>query len=150
MYISFETEDEKERRLREVIKKSTFKVYAGTYYFEEFALKDFSKKANENALALVRDEEVWSQLVPSTNEQEELFVIFSFHFDGHLDNSGFVGWLANYLKEKLGTGVFVTCGQNKNKGGIFDYWGCPSKLGSAVLKELKQLMALEKEKVLNV
>ncbi len=150
MYISFETEDEKERRLREVIKKSDFKIYEGTYYFEEFALKDFSKKANENALALVRDDEVWSQLVPSNDDKEELFVIFSFHFDEHLDNSGFVGWMANYLKEKLGTGVFVTCGQNKNHGGIFDYWGCPSKLGDAVLTEIEQLMALSNEKAVCV
>ncbi len=146
MYISFETEDEKERRLREVIKKSDFRTYEGTYYFEEFALKDFSKKANENALALVRDEEVWSQLVPSNDTTEELFVMFSFHFDEHLDNSGFVGWLANYLKEKLGTGVFVTCGQNKNHGGIFDYWGCPAKLGDEVLREINKLMAVYKEK----
>jgi len=150
MYISFETEDEKERRLREVIKKSDFKVYEGTYYFEEFALKDFREKANEHALALVRDEEVWSQLVPSNGNEGELFVIFSFHFDEHLDNSGFVGWLANYLKVKLGTGVFVTCGQNKNHGGIFDYWGCPANLGNAVLQEIKQLMALHKEKTVNV
>jgi len=150
MYISFETEDEKERRLREVIKKSDFKIYKGTYYFEEFALKDFSKKANENALALVRDDEVWSQLVPSNDDKEELFVMFSFHFDEHLDNSGFVGWMANYLKEKLGTGVFVTCGQNKNHGGIFDYWGCPSKLGNAVLAEIEQLMALSNERAVCV
>ena len=83
MYISFETEDEKERRLRKVIKKSDFKVYEGTYYFEEFALKEFSQKANENALALVRDDEVWSQLVPSSDEKEELFVIFSKLFLEH-------------------------------------------------------------------
>ena len=150
MYISFETEDEKERRLREVIKKSDFKIYEGTYYFEEFALKEFSKKANENALALVRDDEVWSQLVLCSDDKEELFVMFSFHFDEHLDNSGFVGWMANYLKEKLGTGVFVTCGQNKNHGGIFDYWGCPAKLGFEVLKEIKQLMALSNEKEVHV
>jgi len=146
MYISFETEDEKERRLRKVIKKSDFKVYSGTYYFEEFALKEFSQKANENALALVRDDEVWSQLVPSNDKKEELFVMFSFHFDEHLDNSGFVGWLANYIKIKLGTGVFVTCGQNKNHGGIFDYWGCPANLGQAVLEEVTVLMKKKEEK----
>lgn len=57
------------------------------------------------------------------------------------DNSGFVGWLASHLKQKLGTGVFVTCGQNSNRGGIFDYWGCPAELGPSAIEEVKKLIS---------
>jgi hypothetical protein len=46
-------------------------------------------------------------------------------FPAGLDNSGFVGWLAGRLKTELGTGVFVICGSNRDRGGIYDYWGCP-------------------------
>jgi hypothetical protein len=64
-------------------------------------------KAKQDALAIVRDNEVWSQLIYSGDASKELFKFFSFHFDGCSDNNGFVGWLASHLKAKLGTGVFV-------------------------------------------
>ncbi len=95
---------------------------------------------NPNALALVRDQDIWSQLIPSNNDLSEQFVLFSFHFDGCADNSGFVGWLANHLKQVLGTGLFVTCGQNSSRGGIFDYWGCPAEIGPRVINEIRALM----------
>ena len=54
--------------------------------------------------------------------------MFSFHFPDGLDNSGFVGWLAGALKDRLGTGVFVVCGSDAARGGVYDYWGCPVAL----------------------
>ena len=138
--ISHETSQETERRLRGVIAEAEFTVYEGTYIFEEFLLADFASKARADALALVRDTEVWSQLVPSNDESSQLFSIFSFHFYGCPDNSGFVGWLASHLKKELGTGVFVTCGQNSKRGGIFDYWGCLSTLGEKAVEEVRLLM----------
>jgi hypothetical protein len=77
-----------------------------------------------------RDEESWSRLVPLTAEADDVerFGIFSFHFPDGADNSGFVGWPATHLKAELGTGVFVVCGSNRARGGIYDYWGCPIDL----------------------
>ncbi len=138
--ISHETPKETETRLRRVIAQTQFTIYDGTYAFEEFPLSEFGSRARADALALVRDTEVWSQLVQSNDESQELFTVFSFHFEGCIDNSGFVGWLASHLKQKLGTGVFVTCGQNSKRGGIFDYWGCPSKLGERATEEVRLLM----------
>ncbi len=138
--ISHETSQETEKRLRRVIAKAEFRVYEGTYRFEEFLLADFASKARGEALALVRDTEIWSQLVPSDDEPSQLFSIFSFHFDGCSDNSGFVGWLASHLKHKLGTGVIVVCGQNSKRGGIFDYWGCPSAIGAKAVEQVRLLM----------
>ena len=137
--ISHESAEEIDVRLRRVIAEASFKIYEGTFVFEEFSLESFHTNFSENALALVRDNEVWSQLVPSKDSSQELFSIFSFHFDGCTDNSGFVGWLASHLKTKLGTGLFVTCGQNTKRGGIFDYWGCPSELEDKVLEEVRLL-----------
>ena len=144
--ISHESPQQIEQRILQVLAQADFKIYDGSYAFEEFALKDFAAKANPEALALVRDNEVWSQLVYSEDLSKELFKIFSFHFDGCIDNSGFVGWLASHLKTKLGTGVFVTCGQNINRGGIFDYWGCPIELADKVIAEIERLIELERQK----
>lgn len=138
--ISHETIEQTETRLRKVISEADFRVYPDLYAFEEFPLKDFGEKANQDALCLVRDSEVWSQLVISNDKSKELFAIFSFHFDECKDNSGFIGWLANHLKSKLGTGLFVTCGQNTNRDGIFDYWGCPFELGSKAIEEVEKMI----------
>lgn len=140
VHISNETQEQVDARIKKVISESDFKVYEGTYAFEEFPLDEFSTKASSQALALVRDTEVWSQLVPSSNQNLELFTVFSFHFDNCSDNSGFVGWLASFLKRELGTGVFVTCGQNSGRGGIFDYWGCPAELGKQAIAVVRKLI----------
>lgn len=141
MYISRETEEQTENRLLDVIANAEFTVFEGAFVFEEFTAADLPRRIRADALALVRDGEMWSQLVPSQDISKELFFIFTFHFAENLDNSGFVGWLATYLKKKLGTGVFVICGQNSNRGGIFDYWGCPSELGEQVKLAVENLIS---------
>ena len=139
MYVSNETPEQTNARLLKVIASSELEVFEGMYAFEEFPLDAFDKRASREALALVRDGEVWSQLLPSDDEAQERFGVFGFHFEPGLDNSGFVGWLASHMKRKLGTGLFVVCGQNSRRGGIFDYWGCPAELKDEVLAELHAL-----------
>ncbi|WP_046242848.1 DUF6196 family protein [Hymenobacter terrenus] len=131
MYISADTPEQTSVRLREVIRAAKFKLYAVPYSFEEVPLAEFRVVAD--ALAIVRDDEVWSYLVPATAASEEPFTLFRFHFPPGLDNSGFVGWLATLIKTEIGTGVFVTCGQNSKEGGIFDYWGCPVAVSAQVV-----------------
>ena len=138
--ISQETPDKTETRLLKVIARSKFKIFAESYAFEEFPLDRFSQLARQDALALIRDDEVWSQLIPCIDSNQELFKIFSFHFEDCADNSGFVGWLASHLKTELGTGVFVTCGQNLKRGGIYDYWGCPLEISDKVISEIELLI----------
>jgi len=140
MFISLETLGQIDKRLFEVIAKSECRFYEGSYAFEEFPLQEYQTRLSGDALALVRDDQVWSQLVPSVDTDEELYGLFRFHFPPGLDNSGFVGWLASRLKEKLGTGVFVICGQNSGRGGIFDYWGCPIALKEKVFAEIRALL----------
>ena len=141
MYISNETPEETESRLLKVIGSAELEVFEKTYVFEEFPLHAFHANAKGDALAYVRDNEVWSQLIPSEDKTKELFTVIGFHFKPGFDNSGFVGWLATHLKQKLGTGVFVVCGQNSNKGGIFDYWGSPVEIGNAFIEEVQSLVA---------
>ena len=137
MYISKETSKATESRLLEVLKTASLKILERPYYFKETAVTDFY--FDPDAIAMVRDEEVWSYLIPVENDASENFKVFSFHFKEGLDNSGFVGWLASKIKEKCGSGVFVVCGQNKNKGGIFDYWGCPVEMAEEILDFIKEL-----------
>ena len=137
MYISTETQEQTENRLRKVIQTADLKIYDSEYYFKEVPVDKF--QFEEQALAIVRDEEVWSFLIPSSSAESENFKLFSFHFKDGLDNSGFVGWLASKIKRELGTGVFVVCGQNTGKGGIFDYWGCPIAIADKVMKLVQQL-----------
>ncbi|ANH68545.1 DUF6196 family protein [Mitsuaria sp. 7] len=138
--ISRETVEQTERRLRRVITQARLRVYPGTWAFEEFPLDSFATSVRPDALALVRDDAVWSQLVPSEDAGADLFGLFRFHFPAGADNSGFVGWLATHLKTRFGTGVFVTCGQNHGDGGIFDYWGVPAVLAESVIAEVQSLV----------
>jgi len=137
MYISTETQEQIENRLKKVIQTADLKIYESEYYFKEVPVGKF--QFEEQALAIVRDEEVWSFLIPSKNAGSEDFKLFSFHFKDGLDNSGFVGWLASKIKNELGTGVFVVCGQNTDKGGIFDYWGCPIEIADKAIKLVRRL-----------
>jgi hypothetical protein len=137
--ISHETIAETEARLGRVFSASTLKILEETYSFSEFPVDTLRVAVAPDALALVRDDETWSQLVPSREGASEAFTIFRFHFPAGMDNSGFVGWLATHLKRRLGTGVFVVCGYNSARGGIFDYWGCPASLREELLFELDRL-----------
>ncbi|SEK89104.1 hypothetical protein SAMN04515666_102287 [Bosea lupini] len=138
--ISHETPEATERRLLQVTTQARLQVYSDTYAFLEFPLSAFPGAVRPDALALVRDDQVWSQLVPCDDANEELFGLFRFHFPAGADNSGFVGWLASRFKQRFGTGVFVTCGQNRLDGGIFDYWGVPVALAAAVIAEVNALV----------
>lgn len=139
MYISHETPDQTHVRLARVLSEAQLVVYEQPYAFVESAAARFPAELVPGALAFVRDEDVWSALVPSSGPGQEKFVVFGFHFTPGLDNSGFVGWLASHLKSRLGTGVMVICGQNSRRGGIFDYWGAPSSVASQVIEEIRRL-----------
>lgn len=139
MDVSHETPEQTHQRLQIVIARADWHILDGTYTFEELASADVPRLVAPDALAFVRDDKVWSQLVPCADQERDLYTIFRFHFPDGLDNSGFVGWLASHLKTRLGTGVFVVCGQNSARGGIFDYWGCPAAVGDDVLTEIKRL-----------
>lgn len=138
--VSHETAAETDARLRRVVKAARLKIYPGAYVFEEFPIADFPTRVRADALALVRDDAVWSQLVPGPGPGEQ-FCLFRFHFPENADNSGFVGWLATRLKATFGTGVFVTCGFNSEDGGVFDYWGVPAALGTQIQDYVSKLIA---------
>jgi Family of unknown function (DUF6196) len=137
--ISHETPQQTADRLLHVMRNADFRVLPGVWSFEEFQISEFEEKCSPAAVALVRDETVWSQLVPAHDETREIFVLFSFHFPDNSDNSGFVGWLATLIKCRFGSGVFVTCGSNINRGGIFDYWGIPVSIAQLVIDYIKNL-----------
>lgn len=139
MYVSHETPAQTSARLGRVIGEAELVVYEGSYAFVESDVKNFPHDLLSEALAFVRDENVWSALVPSSQPEQERFILFSFHFQPDLDNSGFVGWLASHLKAEVGTGVLVVCGQNSHRGGIFDYWGAPLSVAEQVIAEVRRL-----------
>jgi hypothetical protein len=139
MYISQETPDQTEYRLRKVITAARLRWLESAYVFEEYPRELFPNDEVSQALAFVRDDQVWSVLKLADDKAAEPFGLFSFHFADGLDNSGFVGWLASRLKLALGTGVFVVCGQNSRRGGIFDYWGVPLALKNEAARVLDDL-----------
>lgn len=138
--ISVETPQQTEDRLGEVIGAAEFVVHDGVWSFVESPLAEPPALTGEE-LAVVRDEDSWCRLVPAGQAapEAERFGIFSFHFPDAVDNSGFVGWLATHLKTRLGTGVFVVCGSNTARGGIYDYWGCPAELLDQATREIAAL-----------
>ena len=78
MYISNENIEEITTRLSKVITSATLKWYEQPYYFKELRIDEFA--FDQDALAMVRDDEVWSYLVPAQSAETENFQIFSFHF----------------------------------------------------------------------
>jgi hypothetical protein len=148
MDISHETPAQTHKRLLQVIAHADMHIYQQPYLFQEWAPASQSLPASAEALALVRDDEVWSQLAPAEDLTQEVFQVFRFHFPEGWDNSGFVGWLASHLKQTFGTGVFVICGYNSRQGGIFDYWGCPVALAEAILQEIALLIKQGREEAL--
>jgi hypothetical protein len=144
MYISRESDAETDARLLTVIASTDFVTYEDPFGFVELPARAAPLVVRPDALAIVRDDDVWSQLVPLTIENSlgtEPCALFRFHFPAGIDNSGFVGWLATRLKRELGTGVFVICGHNSRRGGIFDYWGCPLALREQMRRAIEILRA---------
>lgn len=139
MYVSRETPTQINARLTSVLAQSNVRFYDEPYAFEEVPLESEPPDFGVGAIAVVRDDEVASRLVPSSDAELERFALFRFHFPPDVDNSGFVGWLATQMKMRLGTGVFVVCGQNTRRGGIFDYLGVPLELGPSVAREVECL-----------
>lgn len=78
--ISRETPLQIETRLRSVIERAKVQIFSELYQFEEFPAADFGDRFDGRALALVRDGELWSQLVPFQDEGGEAFGLFGFHF----------------------------------------------------------------------
>ncbi|WP_406268818.1 DUF6196 family protein [Streptomyces sp. NBC_00191] len=138
--VSVETAQQTEERLQRVLAEAEFVIQEGIWSFEEFPA-DRPPALTADALAVVRDADSWCRLVPATGDggDAERFGIFSFHFPDGADNSGFVGWLATHLKARLGTGVFVVCGSNRGRGGIYDYWGCPADLTAEAIRVVAEL-----------
>jgi hypothetical protein len=141
MHVSKEAPEETRERLLRVLARAEFVSHPGRYVFEEHAADGFPPASLARCLAAVRDGDAWSTLVAAGGHGVgEEFGLFSFHFEAGVDNSGFVGWLASELKERLGTGVFVVCGRNSARGGIFDYWGVPAAVhdaARAVIEEMR-------------
>jgi hypothetical protein len=141
-----ETADEAERRLLRVIAAARLDVFEQSYGFEPLRA---NRPLDARAVACVRDGDHWFQLVPMRPESSALtYTVFSLHFAEAMSASGFVGWLASHLKRTVGTGVIVVCGRDARQSdaldavslGLFDYWGCPSHVGEAVIAEVRALV----------
>jgi hypothetical protein len=141
MQVNLETVAEVQARLLKVLARAELKVLEGIYAFTEHPAASIPVDRAHHALALVRDEDVWSVLEPGSDAAIEPLRVFLFHFAPGLDNSGFVGWLASHLKAVLGTGVVVVCGFNSRRGGVFDYWCVPERIGAAAIAEVHRLRA---------
>ncbi len=139
MHIQTETPAQTDSRLRRVLRDAELHALPDQWHFTEFAHAVFATSLHPNALALIRDGDRWSQLIPADASAAEPLTLWSIHFQAGIDNSGFVGWLATLIKQHTGSGVAVICGQNTERGGIFDYWCAPSLAALAIHALFKEL-----------
>ncbi|KQW72445.1 hypothetical protein ASD03_32365 [Ensifer sp. Root127] len=135
-----ETYHQMDKRLREVMKLADLEVFTNTFRFVEFEDCDFAEFVRKDALAIVRDETRWSQLVPAEELQGKLFQVLQLHFPEEVDRGGLVGWVGTHLRRSIGTDIIVICGQNSRAGGTFDYIGYPVSVASKVRAEIRNLM----------
>jgi hypothetical protein len=125
--ISHERPVESERRLLTVLRAAEVVHLDGIWTFQRYV-----DQAPPEAVATVRDDEGWCALVPAASGPGERFGLTRTTFPAGIDNSGFVGWLTTTIKRRLGSGVFVVCGDNPGRGGIFDYLGYPIRIADDV------------------
>jgi hypothetical protein len=87
-------------RLLRVIAHARMHVETGDYVFAECPVDNFAIVWVAHCKALVRDERVWSALVPAelvankevaATQTPDKFTLLCFHFDSLIPNSGFVG-----------------------------------------------------------
>jgi hypothetical protein len=145
MYISAETPEETDDRLRRIAARMEVELLDGLWWFEELSHDEYPRRVRQDAIALIRGRNGWSQLVRviSGDSALERFRIWCCHFPEAADNSGFIGWLASRIKHRTGSGVFVVCGSSAAEGGIYDYWGCPEAIAGPVLAELRAITTLD-------
>jgi hypothetical protein len=132
--ISHERSVASERRLLAVLRAAEVVHLEGSWGFR----RDVDRAPPE-AVATVRDDEGWCALVPAASGPGERFGLTRTTFPAGVDNSGFVGWLATTIKRRLGSGVFVVCGDNPGRGGIFDYLGYPIEIADEVRRLIDDL-----------
>lgn len=132
--ISHERPVESEARLRAVLRAAQLVHLPGTWCFERV-----EGDLLPQALAMVKDVDGWCALVPATTHACEPFGVTLTTFPPQIDNSGYAGWLATTIKQRLGSGVFVICGDNPHRGGIFDYLGYPLEMADAVRTLIHEL-----------
>ncbi|MDE3720129.1 DUF6196 family protein [Nocardiopsis sp. N85] len=125
--ISHESPVESEARLRAVLRATDIEHLPGVWCFRRF-----TGAPPEKAVATVRDADGWCALLPAVEEVPEPFGLTLSTFPPGIDNSGYVGWLSTTVKRRTGSGVFVVCGDNPARGGIFDYLGYPLEAAESV------------------
>lgn len=141
MDVTPETSTETQHRLLRVMAHARVDVLSLQYMFVEFHISQFPAHLSTTALAFVKDNVVWSALVPveASTPPNDSYLVVGFHFAADIPNGGFIGWLASEFKRQLGTGVFVVCGQNSADGGVFDYWGIPVSVAAEALKMITKM-----------
>jgi hypothetical protein len=131
-------------RLRGVIADARFEALSQPYGWQ---LVSQLSQLPTTALAAVRDGSAWYALTPVSSNAPGAYRILVFHFAEGSNASGFVAWLAGFMKKEVGTGAMVVCGFDaratpalwQTSLGLFDYWGCPWDRGNEVAALVKRL-----------
>lgn len=76
VYISHESTGQTQARLQCVLAQAEMLILPDPHAFVEVSASRFPVELVTQAIAFVRDEDVWSALVPSSNPKDERFVVF--------------------------------------------------------------------------
>jgi hypothetical protein len=141
--VSAEVPAQSEARLRAVMRHCTVDWLPGTWVFREGAEAETADAA-QAAFARVSDEGRVSALMPggsdgSGGSDGEVFAVFRVILPAGVDDSGFVGWFAGAVKAATGSGLFVICGYDRRRGGIYDYYGVPQGVAGEVRRVVTAL-----------
>lgn len=146
MTLEQESPDTTEKRLLSVVAAATFRILPADHAWLPLA---FDRTPSAEAIACVRDDSNWFELAPATDQPlHERYFVVSFHFSEGIPASGFVGWLATYLRQTANTGVVVICGKDQRQSpgllaaanGVFDYWCCMADAKPRFLSAIEKLI----------
>ena len=137
VHAEIETPSRTEARLRAVLRAAEVDILRALYAWEPLPDGSFPGGIKSEAVALTRDQDGWSQLVPATGTpRTESWALFCFHFGPSARTDGFTDWFAGYLRRRVGSRVMVANGLNGREGGLYGYWGVPARQREQVIREL--------------
>ena len=130
-----ETPSRTEARLREALRSAEIVLMESPYAWRLVA--NFPSQVSDEAVALARDEDGWSQLVPAPGARSASgWALIRFRFVAGAAIDGFTDWLAAHLRRRVTPRLMIASGLSQRTGGLYLYWGVPLALREQVMREI--------------
>ena len=133
--LDVETPSRTEARLRDALRSAEIRLLEPAYAWT--LVEDFPSQVSDEAVALAKDEDGWSQLVPAPGARvAEGWALIRFRFGDGSNIDGLTDWLAAFLRRRVTPRLMIASGLSQRTGRLYLYWGVPPALREQVMREI--------------